>query len=282
MCCVRDELTSAGERSRGRRRSCPCDPDRVRVMRALGVDRGATRAAKPLLAAVVGLPHPQLVVAGHDPECAGGRMRIWRCRRSAASLAPFTVAVAGRYERRRDLVSDGTAVAAAGQWQIDYCALNWLSRSRSLAIVARDRPQPRAYRAARGITGDHDEDAVLSQVALSAQSRSGPQAGHRPALENCGSQRSAPCFRGNAVIPADRVGDRRAEVTVGPAGGEQEVRGHVPGPHSLSFSCGHQTHDVVTCCVRKERWDGDRRDYPSITDAAVCLLGRRTVAARPL
>ena len=45
-----------------------------------------------------------------------------------------------------------------------------------------------------------------------------------------------------AMPPAARtVGDAER-----PDIGEQEVRGHVPGPHSLSFSCRHQTHDVAT------------------------------------
>ena len=40
--------------------------------------------------------------------------------------------------------------------------------------------------------------------ARSAQRRSRPQVGHRPAFEICGSQHGAPCFRGNAVLPTGR------------------------------------------------------------------------------
>src|SRR5205814_6488374 len=75
-------------------------------------------AAEPLLAAALGLPHPQAVLAGDDPERAFRGVRVRRRRRAAAPLAALAVAVARHDERRGHLVADGAAVAAAGEGEL--------------------------------------------------------------------------------------------------------------------------------------------------------------------
>jgi hypothetical protein len=64
---------------------------------------------------VVGLPDAQPVFALHDAECPWGGMGVRRGGGAAAALAAAAVAVARGHQRRRDLVADGAAVAAACQ-----------------------------------------------------------------------------------------------------------------------------------------------------------------------
>src|SRR3954470_15724447 len=52
------------------------DADRVVVPLVVRIDRRAARAAEPLLAAAVGLPHPQVLLARDDAERARCRVRV--------------------------------------------------------------------------------------------------------------------------------------------------------------------------------------------------------------
>src|SRR4051794_37391725 len=137
------------------------DADRIGVAGVIRVDLRAADAAEPLLAAVLGLPHAQGILAGDDPERPLSRVRARRHRRAGAALAAPAVAVARLHERRGDLEPDGTAVAAAGQRELGHrrqCATvnrrrEWrgFSASSSMAmakssIVIRLLPSPSASR----------------------------------------------------------------------------------------------------------------------------------------
>jgi hypothetical protein len=80
-------------------------------------ERRAALAAEPLLAAVLRLPHTQLVLAGHDPERAGCGVGVRCCRRAAATLAALAVAIARYDERLAHLEPDCPAVAATRERQ---------------------------------------------------------------------------------------------------------------------------------------------------------------------
>src|SRR5207253_3190256 len=75
---------------------------------------------------------------------------------------------------------------------------------------------------------------------LAAQPGSLPQTGYRPALEVCRARCGAPRFGGIAILPADRRRRRQGEITLGPAGGEEQgsqvlecprFRGHLDRPN---------------------------------------------------
>src|SRR4051794_24220618 len=124
------------------------DADRIGVARIAAEQRGAAVAAEPLLAAVRGLPDPEPVFAGDDPERARGGMRTRRRRGTAAPLAAAAVAVARRDERLGDLEPDSPAVAAPGERQIGHLGCTFRPRrSRTLPRTLRRRRRPSSARA---------------------------------------------------------------------------------------------------------------------------------------
>jgi hypothetical protein len=82
--------------------------DRLGVTRVGPVDRGPASAAEPLLAAVVGLPHSQHVIARDDPKGAWGRVRLCRGGGTAPPLTSPAMAIAGTDERLGHLVSSSS------------------------------------------------------------------------------------------------------------------------------------------------------------------------------
>ncbi len=104
------------------------DTDRICVAGIAAKERRATVATEPLLAAAVRLPCTEPILACNDPKGARCRMRICRCRRSAATLAALAMAIAGDNQRRGHLESDGAAVAATGQDEVRHL-WNCLSRN---------------------------------------------------------------------------------------------------------------------------------------------------------
>src|SRR5215213_446226 len=96
------------------------DADRIGVGQVARVDVGAADATEELLAADLGLPAAQHVLAGDDPERAFGGMGARRDRRAGATLAALAVAIARLDEGCGHLEPDGAAVAAAGEWEVGH------------------------------------------------------------------------------------------------------------------------------------------------------------------
>src|SRR3954471_21028805 len=95
--------------------------DHVRIVRAPTPERRAARGAEHLREALAArAPLAQQLLAGHDAERARSDARLRRGGRARASLAALAVAGARGDERRRDLVTDAAAVAAAGQRKLGH------------------------------------------------------------------------------------------------------------------------------------------------------------------
>jgi len=93
-----------------------------------------------------------------------------------------------------------------------------MAASSAIAIAT-----PYRERLRNGCIGTGLSASPVGSRLPSAQSGSEPGMGHWPPFEICRVRRGAPRFRGNAVLPPNRVGDRRSKVTLEPAGGEQRV-----------------------------------------------------------
>ena len=153
---------SAGSPGRGRTSPCGCRSGRRG--RVAAEEGRAAVAAEPLLAAVLGLPHAQPVLARDDPERARRRVRVRRRRRAAAALAAPAVAVARDDERRGHLVADGAAVAAAREREIGHRHIITRTRTSAAWVVAEDDLCPRPALGARrwAAAARHHRSAAVS------------------------------------------------------------------------------------------------------------------------
>jgi len=92
--------------------------DRFRVARVRAEDRGSASSAKPLLAAGFRPPDAQRLLPADDLERSGSGVRLCGCRSTASPLTPLAVAVAGPDKRRRDFISNCTAVTSTGEREL--------------------------------------------------------------------------------------------------------------------------------------------------------------------
>src|SRR5437763_15772851 len=139
--------------------------DRIGVACIEAKEGRAALAAEPLLAAVLRLPHTQLVLAGHDAERAGCGVGVRRCRRAAAMLAAPAMAVAGSDERLAHLEPDRAAVAATRERQVSHLRDEGNGRSaHGRAAVAGPRARAGSPRARCGRRGAHATPAALRRA----------------------------------------------------------------------------------------------------------------------
>src|SRR3954468_10316075 len=108
-----DELGNAGAGSGVLVQRAHADADRIGVAGVAAEQRRAAVAAEPLLAALLGSPDAQPVLALDDSERVRRGVCVGRRGGAAAALAAAAMAVARGHERRGHLVAHGAAVAAA-------------------------------------------------------------------------------------------------------------------------------------------------------------------------
>ena len=100
MAPLPDELTHIGTDPRILVEGAHAHPDRIGVAGIASKEGRAAVSAEPLLAAVVGLPNAQPVLALDDSKRARSRVGVRGCGRAAPALAAAAVAVARGHERR--------------------------------------------------------------------------------------------------------------------------------------------------------------------------------------